>query len=84
MPNTYEFINNRKDLIKVRKQLGMSQEKFGKLCGVSRQAVSYLEEGRTKLTEHKLKFLNLLVADYIKKNKLKLRQEVIFVYKKGR
>lgn len=34
--------------------LGLTQEEFGKKLGVTRSAISYIESGRSKITEHML------------------------------
>lgn len=45
-------MDNQKDLIKIlRKKLKLSQEEFGSKLGVGKSAISYLESGRSKLTE---------------------------------
>lgn len=38
----------------LRLELNMTQEEFGKKIGVTRSAISYLESGRSKLTEKML------------------------------
>lgn len=38
----------------IRLALGMSQEQFGKRLSVTRSAISYLESGRSKLTDRML------------------------------
>lgn len=45
-------INDR--IKQLRLLLGCTQEEFGKKLGVTRSAISYLESGRSRLTEHML------------------------------
>lgn len=42
---------------KLRKQLGLSGEKFGEPLGVTRTAISLIESGKNKLTEQMLKLI---------------------------
>lgn len=49
----------------LRLSLEMTQEEFGKKIGVTRSAVSYLESGRSKLTE-KMLFLICVTFDVSK------------------
>ncbi len=46
----------------LRLKLNMTQEEFGKKIGVTRSAISYLESGRSKLTE-KMLFLICITFD---------------------
>lgn len=44
----------KKRINELRKTLSLSQEQFGKRLGVGKSAISYLESGRSKLTEQML------------------------------
>lgn len=56
-----------KDRIKLlRIYLGLSQEEFGKKLGVGKSAISYLESGRSSLTEQMAKLIcSQYNVDYI-------------------
>jgi len=45
-------LNNR--VKELRLFLGLTQEEFGKKLGVTRSAISYIESGRSNITEHML------------------------------
>lgn len=57
-------MNNR--VKELRLFLGLTQEEFGKKLGVTRSAISYIESGRSKITEHML-FTICLTFDVNKK-----------------
>lgn len=48
-------MNERLNLL--RKELRLSQEEFGKRLGVGKSAISYLESGRSSLTDQMIKLI---------------------------
>ena len=48
-------MNERLNLL--RKELQLSQEEFGKRLGVGKSAISYLESGRSSLTDQMIKLI---------------------------
>lgn len=55
MVNNLEEQKNQINLL--RKKLKLSQEEFGSKLGVGKSAISYIESGRSKLTEQMIKLI---------------------------
>lgn len=75
------LIKRNTDVKVIRKMLGITSEKFGNMVCLSRQTISSLETGKSRLTRHIALLFNYALREYIRDNNLIETQTTVFVKK---